>query len=597
MFIIKKNIFKIILGFFYFISVFFAFNFYHHLEIKLASEVKQDSKKTLYTYSIFSNISKEVVLGIGVDNILDNLTINGKNYNLSAIKKKYKINKLDDYKQGYSFSISLNKGENTLEILGINTGGIAAAFLNYGISFVEYLLGFIFIGVPFIYILYRSFFYMLDREFSLKNIGYILPVFIIIIGVSLRIFVLNSVSNWEYQHDYNGHIKSIQYYAENPWSPPQPDKGLQYPQQPLYYLITGAMYNTGDLFYWNKTDKIYSIRAFSVFLSALSMIIGLFLIRLYTQRQLLINIFLSFLAFTPSFVLAGAFVNNDVLNTFLGILSIFGVSLFYKKTDSLSFFLASSAILLAMLTKISSILLTIFFAVVVIYIYKLKPYEKAKKIQKEALFFSLAVLFIFGWTLLKAYIPMSGEFRFVNSALYFNQIIPYLGLSYFFTFNWFDLIEHAQATVLYNDSIRFSLPTYLYGTMFLEDHVYIEKYLQGGLFKLSAQITYILGVIYLIGLLFYFLFFKKLETMSKLLIIPIVINLLLIIKFLNDYWVVCNSHFRYFSPVFSAIGLIFVLGLEQLFKKYAPSIKIIGFLSIPFYIAQIYWLVKLIKLT
>jgi hypothetical protein len=566
------------------------------LDIQECQETKYSSNQYIYSCKITSNISKEVLLGIGVDDILEKMLLNGKNISMEFLKRQYDIEKLDDYKQGYSFLLNLNKGENLIEIFGKNTGGAHAVFLNQGILFTQYVLGFIIFFIPVIYILFKLFFKLLDSGF-IKISDIVLPIMIISLGIILRLFVLNSIENWKHQHDYNGHIEAIKYYAKNPLISPQPDKGLQYPQQPLYYIAMGTLYNIGDIFNWSEKEKIYSIRAFSVFLAGIVMLLGWCLVRLYTKKELLINIFLSFLSFTPSFVLMGAFVNNDTLNVFFGVLALLGVSLYYKKPQTSYFIFASVAILLAMLTKVSSILLTILFAVVLIYHYKSKLYNHVSKIQREALFFSIAVLFVFGWTLFKAYIPMSGEFRFVNSALYFNQIIPYLGLSYFFTFNWFDLIEHAQATVLYNDSIRFSLPTYFYGTMFLEDHVYAEKYLQGGIFKLSAQLTYILGIIYIVGLSSYLIFFRKLETMSKFLIIPIVINLLLIIKFLNDYWVVCNSHFRYFSPVFSAIGLTFVLGLEQLFKRYSLSAKIVAILAVPFYLAQIYWLIKLVKLS
>jgi hypothetical protein len=588
---------KISLWILYFITVSFLFDYYHHLDISPCRETKKDDKVHFYECHINANISKKYFIGIGVDDILDSLSINSKEYDLTEIKQRYKIENLNDYKQGYSLYIDLKRGDNTLNIRGINTGGRADVFINYGLTSYEYILGFIFIAIPVIYLLFKAFFILLDRRIKIKNFNMILPVLIILAGIFLRIFVVNSVANWEHQHDYNGHVETIKYYAQNPWTPPQADKGLQYPQQPLYYLLSGVIYNIGDFFNLTEDKKLYAIRMFAVVLAGLSMFIGWKLVLLYTQNTLLINIFLSFLSFTPLFVLMGAFVSNDTLNSFFGILSIYAISLYYKKATLRYFILSTVVILLAMLTKVSSILLTIYFAVIILYHYKSATSSQVKTLQREALFFSVAVLFVFGWTLFKAYIPMSGEFRFVNSALYSNQIIPYMGISYFFTFNWFDLIEHAQATVLYDDGIRFSLPTYLYGTMFLEDHIYAKKYLEGGIFKLSAQITYILGIIYLIGSIFYIIFFKKLETLHKFLIIPIAINLLLIIKFLNDYWVVCNSHFRYFSPVFSAIGLVFIVGLEQLFKRYPFSSKVVTFTAVIFYLAQIYWLVKLVKLT
>jgi len=125
----------------------------------------------------------------------------------------------------------------------------------------------------------------------------------------------------------------------------------------------------------------------------------------------------------------------------------------------------------------------------------------------------------------------------------------------------------------------------------------IDHFKAGEYFKISSQLLYLLGVIYVVGFLSYFYFFKKMTTIQKWLILPVAINTVLIIKFLSDYWVVCNSDFRYFTPVLAAIGLIFVLGLEALRKRYYWMTKPIVFFTVFLAVNEIYWMIRLIEKT
>jgi len=71
----------------------------------------------------------------------------------------------------------------------------------------------------------------------------------------------------------------------------------------------------------------------------------------------------------------------------------------------------------------------------------------------------------------------------------------------------------------------------------------------------------------------------------------------LIIKFLSDYWVVCNSDFRYFTPTIAAIGLVFVIGINALTNKFEWLKKPIVILLFLLALSEIYWIVHLIEKT
>jgi hypothetical protein len=191
-------------------------------------------------------------------------------------------------------------------------------------------------------------------------------------------------------------------------------------------------------------------------------------------------------------------------------------------------------------------------------------------------------------------VPSIGEFRFVNSALYGGQVIKAFNLSYFFFFHITDLVSTAQSYVMGTNDIRFSFPTYMYGTMFTGEFNFDKHFKSGTFFQLWAQMTYLFGLIYIAGFASYIYFYKKLKTPERLLIVPVMINLVLIIKFLSDFWVVCNSDFRYFTPTFAAIGLVFVLGIDRLLKRYPFLIKPASVFAGILAVSEILWTTNLI---
>lgn len=555
-----------------------------------------------YTYrcTVTSKIDQTARVGIAFDEELYSIKVNDRDIGLQPLKDQYGQSRLKDWKRGYPFALSLHKGANIVEIRGNDRGGRFGLRMAQGMDYLDYLLLFLFGVVPVVYGLFmllfpwtlRLFHALRHHRFSWRY----LPYLIIAVGIALRLFYLVYVPNNMYQHDMKGHIDAIHYYADHPDRLPQPDKSLQFPQQPLYYYMAAALYSASKAFGFNEHDAIYAIRAMSVVFSIGWLLVGYRLVRLYTRRALTTNLFMAFLAFTPSFVFWGAAVNNDALNALLGMVSLYAASAYYVSKKRRFLFLASAAILLAMLTKISSLLYALYFVAVLLALY-FKDAQQRRRYQAELLWFGVSVLLVFGFALLKAYIPADGEFRFVNSALYVGQVIARFNVDYFFSFHLFDLVSAAQSYVMGQNSIRFSLPTYLYGTMFLGEFDYSKRFKPGTLFMLWSQIIYIAGVVYIAGLAGYVYFFKRLNLLQKLLIVPVAINVALIVKFLLSYWVVCNSDFRYFTPTFAAVGLLFVLGLERIGVRWRNANRVIVAFAGVLAFSEIVWLASLIRLS
>ena len=553
-----------------------------------------------YSYEINSHIGQSTKIGIGVNGDLLSIKINGNKIDVEAVKKQYENMRVrewqNNWQRGYSFILPLARGKNILHITASSDMPDEYIKLGQGLNYIEYIILFVFSIVPIIFALYSLLFERFIQ--GLKYFYYSdslwdkLPIIIIFSGVMLRLLFLLYIPQNMYQHDFNGHVESIQYYAEHPFNLAQPDKGLESPQQPLYYWISSAVYTIATVMGKSEYFAIQLIRAMSVAFSIIWLIIGLKLIKVYTKNRLLINIFVAFLSFTPSFIFMSTIVGNDSLNTLLGILSLYAVSIYFMGKKPHFFYLAFILILLAMLTKISSALYAIYFVIILLVLYFQNETNKTNY-QKAILVFSIAVLFIFGLSLVKSYVPATGEFLFINSTLFDGQIIPALNLNYFMSFHFMDLISAAQSYVFGVDDIRFSLPTYLYGTMFIGEYDYTKYFKDGSLFQLSSQLIYLFGLIYVVGMVAYIYFYKTLSTLHKLLIIPAIINLVLIFKFLLEFWDVSNSDFRFFSPTFAILGLIFVIGIGEMLKHYPSLKRMIATFALLLVTVEVYWITKL----
>ncbi len=607
---------KIILLYIVSIVLFIGYYFLLHVEIstctvgdnsiELPYSISHPKQQDfVYACELSTLIAKERIIGISVDDQMREVIFNGKSIDLKYFKDKYSQKELNDYRTGYPFKLALKKGVNHLEVKGHNKGGPAGFDVKVGMNLVEYLLLFLFVITPFMFATFKLFFLTLEKiKFKRPSNKwlYYMPFIIIAVGMMLRMNVLLNVNNYTYQHDVGGHIDMVKYYAEHDFDFPQADKALQAPQQVLYYLVSAQVYKISKALEYKDNEAIYAVRSISLLYAFGVMFMGYLFIQLFTRDRLYISIFTAFLSLTPYFVFMGAQISNDTFNGFLGMLVLYFIFKYFKRPTTKRFIILLLIIPLAIFTKISSLLFALTFLVVLFlhYLYYTKDDRKffhKKEIQNRIFILSYITIFVFTLALLKAYIPADAEFRFVNSGLYPKQLIPSLDLGYFFSFHWFDLIEQGQSYVYGSDMIKHSFLTYQYGTLFIGEYDYARYYDKGTYFKFITQGIFLFGIIYIIGLFAFLLRFKHLTPLKKLLLFPALINMLLIIKFLSSYWVICNTDFRYYSPVVGAIGVIFVLGIKEILEKFPRLKKPFIAVAILFYILQISWSIYIIDVT
>jgi len=195
-------------------------------------------------------------------------------------------------------------------------------------------------------------------------------------------------------------------------------------------------------------------------------------------------------------------------------------------------------------------------------------YIETHKNKKELWIFSIVGVFILSWTLWHLYTPInSSSFYMVNSAKFPKQTIENLDIAYFGSFHIIDLIKQGYSHVFGVDSVRYSFPTYQYGTMFFGEFEYKYFIDKTSSILIVMQSILLLGLIYIVGFFTYIINIYRENIINKIVLAIAIINLILILKFTISYPSICNTDFRYFVSSFTIWGFIFATGLSYLIKK------------------------------
>jgi len=528
--------------------------------------LKPLSQGSNFSFSLHSHLSQKLKLHLRVDRYkFTNMECNGKTVTFDS--QEWKWHEVT----GEEVVVALQKGENICHVK-TNAPRNYKPEVKVKWFLYHYTILFMLLGFPISYLLVVLFTRLLnhfslpskDYDFSSTPLSYII-IGIIVVGLIIRVLYLNRYGVTLFQHDWHGHIAFIKYIAQH-WSLPVPDEGLQYPQQPLYYYITAALFSLLQSFGFSEKEALFGLGFLSLFASALFLIYAYRLFRLLNMSQWSIGVAMLFLSLTPSFVYMSARINNDALVMGLASMSLYYLFASYIEKFQRHFFAALISVSLLFMTKISTAGFELLFFILLLVAYLQTPLQKRSHLAQKIAYFSIVGLFLLGLTLYHDYLPLDGAFHFVNSSDRFpGQILPsFWSREYFFSFHLNDLIQTAQSHVMSMDTIRFSLPTYFYGTMLFGEFDYQWFRERIPHLKMTMQALYIISLIFIVGLVAFLVRIHREKSTTYWLVILFVTNLLLLLKFLNDYSVVCNSDFRYFVPSFVIIALIFAKGLESL---------------------------------
>jgi hypothetical protein len=525
-------------------------------------QIRVDITQTKDKIVIDSKIAQKANFFIKTDYKSSTLICNNMKIDIDNNKKH------DYFYRGEEFiEIPLKRGDNECRYRNIHN-------IKYKITLKDFIILSILLIIPITFFLISILNRLLERvdikplplkENSISK----LAILIITLGVIVRVIYFNKFGVMLFQHDWHGHIELIKYLAQNYSIPAVPNKGWEYPQQPLYYIITAFIYKVSN-------GNLEYIGYFSIFCSILFLIYSYKLLNLIADRYT-IYIALLFLSFTPSLIYMSARINNDTLVLALSVISIFYIVKSYNIGFKKYFFTALLFTTMLFLTKISTATVELLFFILLLL---------NRGYSNQRYLFGVVGVFILTLTLWHLYHPLMEKFYFVNSAKFPKQTIEELNSNYFFSFNILELFKQNFSYVFGNDMIRFSFPTYQFGTMLFGEFDYKYFIQKTPNITLLMKSIIALSTIYIIGLFSYIVFIYKENYIQKLLFGVVLLNLFLIIKFITDYPSICNSDFRYFVGSFTIISYIFAKGLRELFfNRY-----------IKYIIFSIVWLLAIVEI-
>jgi len=469
-------------------------------------------------------------------------------------------------------SIPLKAGENHCR------GWAIQSQFKQKLTYTNFLILSILVAIPLFTLIFSIFMKLLEKinlpqfnsrekeikeEEGSRNIYYAIWA-TLLLGVAIRILYFEKFGIYNFQHDWHGHIEFIKYMAEN-WSLPMPPKGLEYPQQPLYYMITGGLYNLFQLFGFNSNDALYGIGIFSLLCSLLFLWYSYRLLSLLTHQSWVKLLAMIFLSLTPSLVYLSARINNDSLIILLAVMTLYYIVKSYNSAFKKDFYLALFMVTLLFLTKISSASFEILFFLLLIVVYKRTPTQESRR---AIYLFGLVGLLLLSFTLLRVYMPIDNHFHLVNSAKFPKQTLEELNFGYFATFHLFELVQVGYSYVFGEDAIRHSFLTYQYGTMLFGEFDYTDFINRAHQLSPIMRTILISGLIFPIGLILFFTQLHRESTLNKLLTLTLLINFILVLKFIFDYPSICNTDFRYYVPSFVIIGFFMAQGVNRLRSVY-----------------------------
>jgi len=468
--------------------------------------------------------------------------------------------------------VALKRGENQCHAITHNFGKPFHPSVVWKISYVDYVVFFIFFGLPILYFIFILFIKFLDymrstsgntgqRDIS-RNITSQSPskwlITIVLLGAIIRVLYFWKFGIMNFQHDWHGHIEFIHYISEH-WSLPLPSKGLEYPQQPLYYFITAGIYSLLRFLGFADAEALYGLGFFSLSCSMVFLFFSYRFFRLLSSHRWVQSVGMIFISLTPSIVYMSARINNDVLVMALAPMALYYMIKSYDDNFKSYFYIALSTTSLLFMAKVSTAPFEILFFVLLITIYfRIGD----KEMQNKLYIFSITGAFLLGFTLLHVYLPIEQTLHMVNSsANYPNMHINLLDINYYTSFNFTSLLHEGMSYVYGDDSIRYSFLSYQYGTMFFGEFDYSYYVTKNSILYLVMQAILSLGLIFVLGLALYIIKLPKKPLLQKLIFLVFILNIALVVSFIASYPVVCNTDFRYLVPSFVLLGYFIADGL------------------------------------
>lgn len=404
-----------------------------------------------------------------------------------------------------------------------------------------------------------------------KFINFI-PFVILILGIILRLIYAiyfgpiayaQDYSIFYYTHDTGSHVEYINFVAKN-LNIPSPEKGLEFPQQPLYYIVAGGIYNFLSTLSFSNNFIFTLLVLISTLSSAGTLIFAYLLSKKITKNIWSQSFITGVIAFTPSFIYQAGMLGNDPFCAFLSAASFYFLVRFIQEEKNVDLIATTFFSVFSVFTKMSAGIIMIIILLALIW----KYYSENKEIFLKMIYIVFFIGFMsFSMMLYRSYIPSENRFLFVESYSFDGQQTNPSRPSYFLNFYFPSLLKEGQSFVYGNEKISKTFPTFLYGSFLFGEYSFANITTLHSFIKIIMQIIIIFGLLLPIGIIANLFFIKKWMLIDFIFAIGVGMNAILIINFLSKYPSVCNSDFRYFMPTLLPIAALSGMGILRLNEK------------------------------
>jgi len=270
------------------------------------------------------------------DNCLQEILINGKKFPLDGTKG------LCDWSKGiyFNFSEYIQKGLNHFEFRIINSGGPAGLRVEvpyngiYSLSFIHYIFALLL---------------LLNIALILRKLKFkIIAIFIILLGVAVRLILYTYTGPLQYAYDTGGHLEYIQIIAEEKRLP-KVNEGWSTYHPPLYYIGSAAVKNIVDRYDPTLTNRV--LQQANLLISFIGIFLGVaFILNLFGNcRVAYLAALVSVL--WPGYVISAPRITNDSLFYLGALFCMFFAHRYWRLHKGSDIFLASLGVAIALAAK------------------------------------------------------------------------------------------------------------------------------------------------------------------------------------------------------------------------------------------------------
>lgn len=199
-------------------------------------------------------------------------------------------------------------------------------------------------------------------------------------GVLMREHFMGYTAFWDRNYDLadyrnSGHLGFIEYISKN-WTLPDPSRGWQYHQAPLYYLLAGALFSVVTslgVYFVYPAIQLLNLVIFVGYLVVAILISKKFLRPSLNRKAFFAFHLLSLILVTiPSGVIHSVRISNDILFYLLSALTIYFLANWVSKSKTRDLYLSSTMIAVGLMTKVNSLILVVLLVITVLIKYVLK---------------------------------------------------------------------------------------------------------------------------------------------------------------------------------------------------------------------------------